>query len=96
MREGDARAVEVALENAALLGRVLAVACGLFWPERVVLGGVSPELFNLMKPAADHEMNAIAVTRTLRYDLEYDPNYFDSILFGGAEMVYDAWRPTLY
>ena len=96
VREGDARAVEVALENAALLGRVLAVACGLFWPERVVLGGVSPELFNLMKPAADHEMNAIAVTRTLRYDLEYDPNYFDSILFGGAEMVYDAWRPTLY
>ena len=49
-----------------------------------------------MKPAADQEMNAIAVTRTLHYSLEYDPNYFDSILFGGAEMVYDAWRPTLY
>lgn len=92
IRHGDARAVEVARKNALILGKGLAAAVCITWPARVVIGAIPPELYRIMMPIVEEQINSRKPFDPY-IPVSYDNQCLDTIAKGAAEMLYSQWIP---
>ncbi len=92
IRSGDTRAVEVASENAVILGKALATAASITWPEKVVIGGIPQELYQVMGPVVEREINSRKPFEPY-ITVKHDDQCYDTIAKGAAEMMYFQWLP---
>ncbi|HHW31733.1 MAG TPA: ROK family protein [Clostridiaceae bacterium] len=94
IRLGDAHAIDVANENAIILGKSLAIATCITWPSKIIIGGIPQELYLIMKPVIENQINSRKPFGD-NINLCFDPNWQDTIAKGAAEIIYLNWLPDL-
>ncbi len=92
IRRGDVRAAEVARENALILGKGLSAAVCITWPARVVIGAIPPELYRIMMPIVERQINSRKPFEPY-ITVGYDDQCLDTMAKGAAEMFYSQWMP---
>lgn len=94
VKNGDRHAMAVLRENGRLLGLLAAMVASLFEPEAIFIGGITDEIFEMLRPHIVSEYRDRAVLQPVR-DIPIDSNvsFRDLIFQGCGELVYANWNP---
>ena len=94
--EGDAKAVQVAEENAEILAGGISIVVNLLDPEQVVLGGIPKNLFQYMQETILRVNRARRVVQGAPdTTMLMDENCIQTVIEGAAEMGYARWVPEV-
>jgi predicted NBD/HSP70 family sugar kinase len=95
-KQGEEKALSVIKENSEILGKAVTITANLFMPKKIIIGGISRELFDLMKPEIRKMVNSRRIVASMgEYDLLFDGDYEASIKKGTSETVYQQWVPAV-
>lgn len=96
VKQGEKKALSVIKENSEILGKAITIIANLFIPKEIIIGGISREIFDLMKSEIQKMVNARRIVSSMgEYDLLFDDNYEANIKKGTSEMVYQKWVPIV-
>ena len=94
IRSNDPKAVEVSRENGSILGKTLATAASILRPEKIVIGGIPVELFQIIVEIIENEINSREHYNPY-IQVIHDNCCLDSMAKGAAELLYSRWYPDI-
>ena len=96
LNNSDDDAVNVARENAVIIGKALSSVVNLLDSEKIIIGGIPKVLFDELKVPALKEINDRKVVRSMPdFKLIFDDESYEHIISGATEAVFDKWCPNI-